>query len=169
MLYSRSEYFRKMFDAGMREAVEQEILVPDVSYNVFLSVMEYLYTGRVTIREGRVAVNLLQAADMFGLDGLRAQCVEKVESAITVDNAAFICEVANTHNARHLKDYCITFILHNFKEVINSTAWAELQSRDSRGLGREILNAFSDSAQFNPANMHKRPRPTWRKHDSVGF
>jgi BTB/POZ domain/BTB And C-terminal Kelch len=151
-----------MFDAGMREAVENEISVPGVGYDVFLSVMEYLYTGRVTIKEGRVAVNLLQASDMFGLEGLRAQCVEKVESAITVDNAAFICEVADTHNAQQLKDYCITFILHNFKEVINSTAWADLQSRDSSGLGREILNAFSDSAQFNPAILHKRPRASWR-------
>jgi N-acetylneuraminic acid mutarotase len=162
ILYCRSEYFRKMFDAGMREAVENEISVPGVGYDVFLSVMEYLYTGRVTIKEGRVAVNLLQASDMFGLEGLRAQCVEKVESAITVDNAAFICEVADTHNAQQLKDYCITFILHNFKEVINSTAWADLQSRDSSGLGREILNAFSDSAQFNPAILHKRPRASWR-------
>jgi hypothetical protein len=150
-----------LFDCGMRETVEKEISIPDVSHAVMLCVLEHLYTGKVTISDGHMAVDLLRAADMFGLDNLRTQCVEKVEAAITVDNVAFICEVADTHNAEHLKHFCITFILHNFKQVINSDAWASLQRRDSSGLGREILNAFSDTAGISPAVLQRRPRTAW--------
>lgn len=158
VLYCRAKYFRNMFETGMRESTQKEISIPDLSYSVFLSVLEYLYTGYIEFKSGRAALDILVAADMFGLDILRAKCMERVESAVTVTNAAFICEVADSHNAYALKQYCVSFILHNFKDVINTEAWADLQRRDSPGLGREILNAFTDSAQFDPSRTRKRPR-----------
>jgi hypothetical protein len=164
MLYTRSEYFRTMFapQTGMRESTEAEIPIPNVTFDVMLNVLHWIYCGTVTINEGQLAVDLLRAADMFGLDSLRAQCVEKVEAAVTIENAAFICEVADRHHAEHLKHFCISFIIHNMKQVINSEAWVNLQSRDSSGLGREILNAFTDSAALNPQLLQRRPRTAWR-------
>lgn len=156
ILYSRAEYFRHMFDSNMREQSQSEIEIPDVSYAVFSAVMEFLYSGRVKVDEGHLALDLLKAADMFRLDRLRSLCVEKVEQAVTVDNAAFICQVADTHNAQHLKLYCITFIMQNFKEVICSESFQGLMRQDPGGLGREILEAYSDNSPYSSGN--KRPR-----------
>lgn len=156
ILYSRCEYFRCMFEGGMREATTKEIDVPGLKRDVFLRVLEHLYTGNVTLTDGSLAVGLLQAADMFGLDELREQCVEKVERALTVENAAFVCQVADEANAFRLKHCCISFILHNFRNVIKTDAWASLMGAD---LGREILQAYADCCTFDPSAFRNRVRP----------
>ena len=106
--------------------------------------------------DGKLTVELLKAADMFRIEGLRNLCVEKVEQAVTVENAAFICQVADMHNAYNLKQYCITFIMQNFREVIKSQSFQSLMRQDPGGLGHEILEAFSDSSSY--ASGTKRPR-----------
>lgn len=156
ILYARAEYFRNMFDSNMRESSESEIVIPDVSYDVFLAVLEYIYSGTVEVANGKLSVELLKAADMFRIEGLRNLCVEKVEQAVTVENAAFICQVADMHNALNLKQYCIIFMMHNFREVINSQSFQNLMRQDPGGLGVEILEAYSDSSPYSSGV--KRPR-----------
>lgn len=156
ILYARADYFRNMFDSRMRETSEVDIPIPGVSYEVFHAVLEYLYSGMVRVTKGKLAVDLLKAADMFHLEGLRSLCVEKVEQAVTKENAAFICQVADMHNAQNLKSYCITFMMQNFKDIIKSESFQSLMRQDPGGLGHEILEAYSDSNPY-PAST-KRPR-----------
>lgn len=156
VLYARAEYFRNMFDSKMRETSEKEINIPDVAYDVFLAVLEYLYSGTVNVSSGKLSVELLKAADMFRIEGLRNLCVEKVEQAVTVDNAAFICQVADMHNALNLKQFCITFMMHHFRDVISSQSFQNLMRHDPGGLGREILEAYSDNTPQGCGA--KRPR-----------
>lgn len=157
ILYSRSDYFRTMFDAQMRESSELMIPIPDVSHDVFLAVMEYLYTRKANVRKGQLAVELLKAADMFRLDGLRSYCVIKVEQAITVENVCDIVYIADTHNTESLKQFCLNFIVQNFKPVIFTDSWLHLMNEDAAGLGREILAAVAD-ANPHVAASHKRAR-----------
>lgn len=158
ILYARAEYFQNMFDSKMRESSEKEIAIPDVAYDVFRAVLEYIYSGSVNVTNGKLSVELLKAADMFRIEGLRNLCVEKVEQAVTVENAAFICQVADLHNALTLKQYCITFMMHNFRDVINSQSFQNLMRQDPGGLGREILEAYSDNNGPNSGSGAKRPR-----------
>jgi len=145
VLYVRGDYFRRMFSSRMREGSAAVIPVPGVTYAVFYAVLSYLYSGCVVLEDGELALEVLKAADMFRLDGLRAACVERLEVSMRVDNAATICQVADTHNAAGLKIYCITFIVQHFKEVIGTAAFQDLMRADPSGLGLEILNAFSDN------------------------
>lgn len=193
ILYARAEYFRNMFDSNMRESNEKEILIPDVTYDVFKAVLEYLYSGSIDDdddddmnddyddyddecgedglkssrgsrrRRGicttsKVSVELLKVADMFRIEGLRNLCVEKVEQAVNIDNAAFICQVADLHHANTLKQFCINFIMHNFRDVIRSETFHDLMRQDPGGLGREILDAYSDNNGPNSGSGAKRPR-----------
>ena len=54
ILKARSSYFRQMFNSGMIESSSgtphNPVAIADVNYNVFLVILEYLYTG--TVKEG---------------------------------------------------------------------------------------------------------------------
>lgn len=156
ILYARSEYFRNMFDSKMRETSEKEITIQNMSYDVFRAVLEYLYSGRVRVVQGGLAVDLLKAADMFQIDGLRNLCVDRVEQEVTVGNAAFVVQVADAYNAQHLKTYCITFIMQNFREVIKSESFQTLMRQDPGGLGHEILDAYSDISPYSTGSKRVR-------------
>lgn len=156
ILYSRSEYFRNMFDSRMRESKEIRIPIPYVKFDVFHSVLEYLYSGTVKVTDGRLAVDLLKAADMFRIEGLRSLCVEKVEQAVTVENAAFICQVADMHNTQNLKMFCITYIVQHFRDVIKSQSFHEVMRQDPSGLGHEILEAYTDHNSYSQGTKRAR-------------
>ena len=47
-LAARSEHFCAMLYGGMRESLCGEIEVKDVSYDVFLAMLEFLYTDSVS-------------------------------------------------------------------------------------------------------------------------
>ncbi|KAG2907870.1 hypothetical protein PC117_g20100 [Phytophthora cactorum] len=56
ILSALSERFRGMFSSGFREARESQIVVPDVRYEVFLLLLEYLYTGHIETHDDAFAM-----------------------------------------------------------------------------------------------------------------
>ncbi|KAI9922941.1 hypothetical protein PsorP6_001195 [Peronosclerospora sorghi] len=56
ILSALSARFRGMFSSGFREARESQIVIPDVRYEVFLLMLEYLYTGHIETHENDFAL-----------------------------------------------------------------------------------------------------------------
>ncbi|KAL3664097.1 hypothetical protein V7S43_010982 [Phytophthora oleae] len=56
ILSAVSERFRGMFSSGFREATESQITIPDVRYEVFLLLLEYLYTGHIETHDDAFAL-----------------------------------------------------------------------------------------------------------------
>ncbi|KAE8878006.1 hypothetical protein PF003_g37885 [Phytophthora fragariae] len=64
ILSALSERFRGMFSSGFREARESQIIVPDVRYEVFVLLLEYLYTGHIETHDDAFALcSTTQEAD----------------------------------------------------------------------------------------------------------
>lgn len=71
-----------MFKSEMKEERETEIPIEEVSYDVFLSMLEFTYTDRVEV-SGDMTIDLLKAANRFGLEGLRTKCEEQFSQVRT--------------------------------------------------------------------------------------
>eukprot|EP00166_Cyanidium_caldarium_P000446 ctg_1172.g372 len=176
ILAARSEYFANMFRSGLLESCSSTaharltIPIADVSPSVFWAMLRYLYTGQVVFpdrlqadasdaaasaeQRGRFALRLLQAADRFGLETLCSTCVSLVERAITIHNVAFVLEVSASglQGTSGLKSYCLSFIVHNFRRVIETDSWHQLLRRDPGGLGQEVLRAYYESTHTESTN-----------------
>ena len=66
---------------------------PQVRKEIFLALLEYLYTDQVDIPLD-IAMELFQAADQFGVDRLKRICESKMLASIHVENAATIFHAA---------------------------------------------------------------------------
>uniref|UniRef100_A0A7S2SJA3 BTB domain-containing protein n=1 Tax=Rhizochromulina marina TaxID=1034831 RepID=A0A7S2SJA3_9STRA len=121
----RCEYFRAMLTGEMREAREKEIVLQDVRYQVFLSLLEYLYTDQIDIRVEE-AMELFQAADRFGVERLKRMCENAMLSSINIDNAASILLAADLYDATSLREKCLLFIISNFDAVIKTQSFEDL-------------------------------------------
>merc|ERR1712224_800005 len=113
----RSEHFRAMLYGGMRESSGGEITIPDVSVNVFMKVLEYLYTDSVIDIPPELAVPLLIAAEQYLLDRLKGICEDRIHKSITADNVISILMAAHRHRANGLKEICLDFILESLEAV----------------------------------------------------
>jgi len=136
ILAKRCEHFSAMFRSGMRESeAGVEIPIPNMSYPVFLLIMEYLYTDAVKI-EVEHAVELYIAADLYQLSTLREMCCVVVKRNISADNAAYMLQSAHENCCQSMKDIAMAYIVDHFDIVSKSEGIKAI----SHGLLLEILS-----------------------------
>ena len=57
--------------------------IPDVSHEVFLSILTFLYTGKVGEVPPAMAVELLGAANLYNIEPLKRTCAEVIARPLT--------------------------------------------------------------------------------------
>jgi len=130
-----SDCFRAMFTNGFKESVSgSEIPIPYCSYNAFLAMMEYIYTGetpRITLNSSHTNMNdpdeqdskqmnsyhksmnqtieILELADQFFLDNLKEMCEIILQGAVHTHTCEYLLNVAQKTNAKQLENVCLHF------------------------------------------------------------
>ncbi|PKA54839.1 arm repeat protein interacting with ABF2 [Apostasia shenzhenica] len=82
-LLASSDAFRAMFDGGYREKDTRDIEIPNIRWEVFESMMRFIYTGSVDISV-EIAQDLLRAADQYLLEGLKRLCEYAIAQALRI-------------------------------------------------------------------------------------
>jgi len=124
-----SDCFRAMFTTkygtgtGFREASSEcsEIEIPNCSYEAFLTMIEYIYTGQAPkidvvsstgVADARAidrVVDLLELADQFFLEHLKQLCERKLKPAITAETLDYFLQISQKTNALQLEAVCRHF------------------------------------------------------------
>ena len=94
ILSVRSQYFQRMFDSDVEENIKDEVKVPDVEPEIFRGLLRFLYSGLAPENVTDKALDLLLAADKYGVDGLKQICEEK--ASIHRDNVVDALLVADS-------------------------------------------------------------------------
>jgi len=133
-----SDCFRAMFTTGFRESKEMEIEIPDCSYEAFLAVMEYIYTGQTPkmdtgsnpnlaaagpdnardVNLSRI-VEILELADRFFLDHLKQICETMLQPAVNAETVEFLLPVAQKTNSGQLQAIC-EHLMRNLNQLNNN-------------------------------------------------
>ncbi|XP_053549527.1 BTB/POZ domain-containing protein 19 [Bombina bombina] len=130
ILASRCKVFHGMFSQQLQEAnPSQELQVPfilaDMQPEVFLAMMEFLYTNSVTLNS-IIALEVLTSAVEYGLDDLRKLCVEFISKTLTVELAFEALQAAVTYGQTDLRHKSLTFIERFTQEIIKTQSFREL-------------------------------------------
>ena len=104
ILAVRSEYFHALlFGSSMRESIQdieeaaggtssfrRPIEMHSVSYEVFMKILEYLYTDTIQDLDTKLGIELLITSEQFMLDRLKALCEDIIRRDLNVDN---VCQI----------------------------------------------------------------------------
>lgn len=85
------------------------IEVTEFDYDTMKRVLEYIYTDRPAL-DWLCAVDVLRAADIYGLDRLKQMCEDLIVQGVDVDNVAYLLELADFHSAQQLGRACVNFL-----------------------------------------------------------
>ena len=143
ILFARSEYFRRMFTSGYREASEATIPIGDVRHEVFLCVLAFLYTGKAREIEPEMALELMGVANLYSIEPLMRQCAEVITRSVCVTNVAAVLQAADQYAVLPLRQHCINFIVEHLAEVVRTDGFRELICVESRPLVVQILEEAS--------------------------
>jgi leucine-zipper-like transcriptional regulator 1 len=127
ILSAQCEHFRAMFMSGMKESSQSQIDVKDYSYNSYLLMIEYLYSGSISNFSPKVANDLLGLADAYMLEGLKYLCENTLMHSVDNDNVCTLLIEANKFSSGELKKFCIQHLIKNFSEVQSTKAFEELE------------------------------------------
>jgi len=121
-----SERFRAMFSSGFLESTQKQIRLDDIRYTTFMSMLEYLYTGKGpeidTNDDNNLLkiVELLRLSDQFMLDHLKQICECKLGSAVNEMNVESILSHGEMFNATQLVQFCLHYQRNFCKNSIGS-------------------------------------------------
>lgn len=129
ILSARCDYFRALLYGGMREAnSHEEIGLQDTPAASFRVLLEYLYTGIVSLKDLKEedVIDLLGLAHKYGLLALQTAIGNFLESRINVKNVSLIYDVSCLYSLQQLRDNCLMFMDHNAIDILETEGFTNL-------------------------------------------
>uniref|UniRef100_A0A8C8EZ56 BTB/POZ domain-containing protein 9 n=1 Tax=Oncorhynchus tshawytscha TaxID=74940 RepID=A0A8C8EZ56_ONCTS len=164
ILASRCQYFRAMLFNGMKESQPQaEVPLEDTQVEAFSMLLQYLYTGRVSLSTARedVLLDFLGLAHRYGLQPLEDSTSEFLRTVLHTQNVCLVYDVASLYCLGGLAQACCAYMDRQAPEVLASdcfltlskTALLAVVQRDSfAATEREIFQALCRWCRHNCNN-----------------
>ena len=130
VLAAASPFFLTLLTSDMKEGNEKLIKVEleEATESVMEDALEYLYTGNVTVVEGR-AHNLFATANFLLLPSLKTMAANVLKETLTTENCVFNYYFAEKYDCVELKDKCRKVINTNFSVVMETEDFLKLDQK----------------------------------------
>ncbi|KAF6036692.1 BTBD19 [Bugula neritina] len=166
LLSARCDVFRAMFlDQASQQNADKEVpfVLSDITPDIFLAVLEFIYTNCVTLNS-KNAIDILGSAIEFGLDELRKLCSQYLVDNLGINNACDVMQAAVTFQQDDLREKALRFIQDNTTSVFRTKGFHEmtddamsvvLQSDHLNIDEMEIIDAVREWATVNSVVLGK--------------
>lgn len=126
VLASSSMYFRKVFTGEMGDRHKTEIELNVLDAKVMKPLLEYMYTGNISINEVN-ARSLVAAADFLLIQTLKRIGCEFLETIICPGNCFELQYFAEQYTCDQLKTTATNFIINNFASASESEGFKVIE------------------------------------------
>ena len=141
-----SQFFERLFESPMKEHYDKIVEIRDFDENAVFGLVDYMYTGSITIDDSNV-VDLLATANFLQMEEICQFCFDYLKTSISIDNwhtiLATLCIYENNFVLKQLHQYIST----NFSEISLSENFKLLSTKDlvsiTENLNRSIVQEIS--------------------------
>ncbi|XP_076067876.1 ankyrin repeat and BTB/POZ domain-containing protein 1-like isoform X3 [Oratosquilla oratoria] len=135
----RSEYFRALLRDHFQEATWQQgaqdraiptVTLNEVSVRVFAIIVHYLYCNQTMVSNDNV-LDVMVAADMYLLPGLKRQCGVFLGQRLEVQSVVSVIRVARMFQLPRLEDQCVAFMAKHLDSVLELQELQDLIMSDA--------------------------------------
>ena len=95
---------------------QKPIEIPEMSYQAFMKVIEFLYTDTVSDISPELGIQVMIASEQFLLNRLKAICENIIRNEINLENVTNILLASHQHHASGLKEIALEYILRNLSK-----------------------------------------------------
>lgn len=119
ILITRSEYFRTLFASGMQECSSNTIELENQDYQIFLLMLEFMYTSILRVTPANI-VALLSCANQFGVTDLKDTIAGYFSKNIDADTVCYLMEESVFYAADELFKICMVYVANNTEKILQS-------------------------------------------------
>ena len=142
ILMARCSYFESMFQSRMNESVSNLVNISDIRPDVFREMLKFLYSGQKSEFQNDVPMDLLFAADKYGLDDLTRICETEISHYLTAENVIDALILAESCNCTELMASASAVFRSQARDLKKSNQWTKFS--DSPTLLLKLLEFFCD-------------------------
>ncbi|KAL9892447.1 kelch-like protein 12 isoform 1-T1 [Glossina fuscipes fuscipes] len=128
-----SPYFAAMLQHDVKENREGKVKFMDVKAPALKAIIEYIYSGKITITEESVE-SLIFTANLLQIDWVRHQCEQFLKSKVKLTNCFTIRRIATVHSCEEVLNHCDKYILIYFPRLINLDGFLHLPFEEFKAL-----------------------------------
>lgn len=125
VLAARCAVFGAMFSEATHEDSTAPVVLHDITENVFMSVLEFIYTNSCLLSAMTVS-EVLAAAIQFGLHGLRKICVQYMSENMSIETVCDYIQAALNYDQHDLKAESLAYIENNTEKVFKTQSFKEM-------------------------------------------
>ncbi|XP_016138282.1 kelch-like protein 30 [Sinocyclocheilus grahami] len=150
-----SHYFRSMLSGDFVESIAARVEFHDVDPNVLSSLLDFAYTGKLTINKNNVE-GLICTSSQLQFHTIRTVCSRYLQHQIDATNCLGILEFGEIHGCPEIVAKAWSFLLENFEAVQQHEEFLMLEKDSLRELlGLAKLSLFTES--YLTENLLKEP------------
>jgi len=120
MISSQSEYFKTLFQGGMKDSKENVVEIKDIEYDITLKIIEFLYTQEVDIKSVEEAFKLLKFADQFQLSNLKQELAYYLSQHLNEQCVQLFWERAIDYGVKTLQIQICEWLLSNLDNLVKT-------------------------------------------------
>ncbi|XP_070168760.1 TD and POZ domain-containing protein 3-like [Polyergus mexicanus] len=128
----KSKVFKAMFNCGLEESVNNEVVITDIGYDILKELLSFVQIGYLskTLEEidisGNAICELFVAADKYDIQDLKLICEQYLIIKTTEKNVVEHLKIAHLNNGKILKKYTKDFIKLYSKDIVDTSEFITL-------------------------------------------
>ncbi|XP_037380173.1 kelch-like protein 30 [Talpa occidentalis] len=158
LLALSSPYFRAMFAGDFAESVAARVELQGVEPGVVAQLVDFVYTGRLTVTQGNVEA-LTRTAARLNFPAVQQVCGRYLQQQLDASNCLGICEFGEQQGLLGVAAKAWAFLRENFEAVAREDEFLQL-SQD-----RLATCLASDLLQARPEQSRLEALLRWVRHD----
>lgn len=128
VLVARSDYFKAMFTPGFMENESKKIIMDDTEPGTFKNILNYIYSDATPLFADESCLDLLCAADKYGIIDLKDKLEKLIDANLTGENIVEVLLLAEKHDFEALKRKAMKkFPLYAGALLSREEKWDKLQ------------------------------------------
>uniref|UniRef100_A0A1B0FFV1 BTB domain-containing protein n=1 Tax=Glossina morsitans morsitans TaxID=37546 RepID=A0A1B0FFV1_GLOMM len=147
-----------MFEADMKERKEGTVKLQDVDVVAVKALVDYIYSGIVTLTEENVEA-VLSASDIFQIVWVKEECFQYLKNNLNRNNCFRVRKLADIHSCIELQNISHKYILDNFDDLIAEEGLVLLSFEEIKELIKNVQHVVK------PEDSAYKAAINWVKHD----
>ncbi|XP_029670986.1 speckle-type POZ protein B-like isoform X2 [Formica exsecta] len=139
----KSKVFEAMFNCGLEESVNNEVVITDIKYDILKELLSFVQIGHLSKTLEEINLNkiceLFVAADKYDIQDLKLICEQSLIINTTETNVVEHLKIAHLNDGKMLKKYIKDFIKLYSKDIVDISEFITLMK-----MYPELLTPLSD-------------------------
>uniref|UniRef100_A0A0N5B6N2 BTB domain-containing protein n=1 Tax=Strongyloides papillosus TaxID=174720 RepID=A0A0N5B6N2_STREA len=128
VLASRSDYFKSLFNSGMKETVSCEVVLHESNIQAFKICLKYLYTGKIDFHSMAIdmAIDIFIISNKYAFEDLEELCTRYFKLNIEEQNICSILMVCLAYDLKEVENLALRYVDKHGNDILQLPEFLDL-------------------------------------------